>query len=66
MRYGGALASFLAAGASLLAAAVVCAQTAALDPAQACPNKSIRFIAPYPAGGTSDILGCFIGQKMTE
>ena len=66
MRYGGALASFLAAGASLLAAAVVCAQTAAVDPAQTYPNKSIRLIAPYPAGGTSDILGRFIGQKMTE
>ena len=66
MRFCRALSNFVAAGASVLAAAAVFAQTAPADPAHAYPNKSIRFIAPYPAGGTSDILGRFIGQKMTE
>src|SRR6185369_16737082 len=49
-----------------VSAPAVYAQTAPADPAQAYPARSIRFIAPYPAGGTSDILGRLIGQKMTE
>jgi tripartite-type tricarboxylate transporter receptor subunit TctC len=34
--------------------------------AQAYPNKPIRLIVPYAAGGTSDILGRQIGPKLTE
>jgi len=30
------------------------------------PNRSIRAVVPYPAGGTSDILMRLIGQKLTE
>lgn len=30
------------------------------------PNKPIKIIVPYPAGGTSDILARAVGQKMTE
>ena len=44
--------------------ALCCAQTEAI--AQSYPNKSIRVIVPYPAGGTSDILTRLIGVKLTE
>jgi tripartite-type tricarboxylate transporter receptor subunit TctC len=30
------------------------------------PNRSIRIIVPFPAGGPSDVLARIIGQKMTE
>lgn len=35
-------------------------------PAQTFPAKPIRFIVPFPAGGTSDILTRLIGAKLTE
>jgi tripartite-type tricarboxylate transporter receptor subunit TctC len=35
-------------------------------PAQEYPAKPIRWIIPYPPGGTSDFLARLIGQKMTE
>lgn len=34
--------------------------------AQAYPNKPVRLVVPYAAGGTSDILGRQIGPKLTE
>src|SRR3954462_3096467 len=34
--------------------------------AQSYPNKPIRLIVPYAAGGTSDILARQIGPKLTE
>ncbi len=34
--------------------------------AQPYPNKAIRVIVPYAAGGTSDILARLIGPKLTE
>jgi len=30
------------------------------------PNKSIKIIVPFPAGGTSDVLARMVGQKWTE
>ena len=38
----------------------------AQDPATTYPNRAIRVVVPYPAGGTSDILMRLIGQKLTE
>lgn len=38
----------------------------ATAPAQEYPAKPIRWIIPYPPGGTSDFLARLIGQKMTE
>lgn len=47
------------AGATFLVIAVPAA-------AQNYPSKPIRFIAPFPPGGASDILCRIIGQKLTE
>ena len=33
---------------------------------QAYPGKPIRFICPYPAGGSTSVLARLIGQKLTE
>ena len=39
---------------------------AAADAAADYPNRPIRFIAPFVAGGPSDILSRLLGQKLTE
>jgi tripartite-type tricarboxylate transporter receptor subunit TctC len=36
------------------------------DPSRTFPSKPIRLIVPFPPGGSNDILGRFIAQKMTE
>jgi len=38
----------------------------AADVAADYPNRSIRFIAPFVAGGPSDMLSRLLGQKLTE
>ncbi len=30
------------------------------------PTKPVRFIAPYPPGGSSDVLARVIAQKLTD
>ena len=37
----------------------------AAEPA-AFPNRPIRMIVPFPAGGPSDIVARLLGQKMSE
>ncbi|HET7669050.1 MAG TPA: tripartite tricarboxylate transporter substrate binding protein [Burkholderiales bacterium] len=49
----------------MLVGAVLFAIAAAVQ-AQAYPNKPIRIIVPYAAGGTSDILARQIGPKLNE
>ena len=49
---------------SLLGAALVAA--AATTCAQTYPSKPIRFIAPFPPGGSSDVLCRVLGQKLAE
>ena len=51
--------------ASLLGAAV-CALIAGVAAGQAYPTKPIRMIAPYPPGGTSDIVARIVSQKLTD
>jgi len=34
--------------------------------AQDFPNKAVRFVIPYPPGGSTDLLGRFVGQKLSE
>jgi tripartite-type tricarboxylate transporter receptor subunit TctC len=48
---------------SVCAAGTASAQTS--DPSR-FPTKPIRMIVPFPPGGSNDILGRFIAQKMTE
>jgi tripartite-type tricarboxylate transporter receptor subunit TctC len=50
-----------------VAAALSAAMLAALPPgaaAQAYPNKPIRLIVPYPAGGGSDVMARAIAEKL--
>jgi tripartite-type tricarboxylate transporter receptor subunit TctC len=37
-----------------------------LDDGKAYPNRAIRMIVPFPAGGPADIVARFVGQKMSE
>ena len=36
------------------------------DAAKDFPNRSIKIVVPFPAGGPSDVLARLIGQKMSE
>ena len=52
-----------------LAAPIVVTITAGVAWAQApaaYPQKTLRIVVPFPAGGTTDILARSIGQKLTE
>ena len=47
-----------------MALALACASPSAAQ--QAYPSKPIRFIVPYPPGGTTNLMSRLIGQKLTE
>ena len=49
-----------------LAIAALCALAPVPVAAQEYPTKPIRWIVPYPPGGTSDFVARLIGQKLTE
>jgi len=46
----------------IVAAAVVCGAAQA----QNYPNKFVKFVVTYPAGGSSDAMARIIGQRLTE
>jgi len=50
-------------GAVLAIAAVLCAGSVA---AQTYPSKPVRLIVTYPPGGSSDLMGRVLGQKLSE
>ncbi|MCA3070399.1 MAG: tripartite tricarboxylate transporter substrate binding protein [Rhodocyclaceae bacterium] len=50
----------------LLAAITFTAAVHAQPSAASYPAKPIRWIVPYPTGGTSDFLARLIGQKLTD
>ncbi len=52
--------------AGIAAVAAAALLSAAAVQAQVYPNKPIRIIVPYAAGGTSDILARAIGPKLTD
>ncbi len=45
---------------------LLAASPAALAQTAPYPSKPVRLIVPWPAGGTTDILGRVIGQKLSE
>src|SRR5258707_15149208 len=49
-----------------LAAALLVLLWPALAGAQDFPNKPIRLIVPFPAGGPNDIIARVVGQRMSE
>ena len=51
---------------SLLGAAAALALTGTGHAQSAWPNKPVRLVVPFTPGGSSDILGRAIGQKLTE
>ena len=54
----------LFAGVWLLIASSALSASAA--DAQTYPNKPIRFVVPFPAGGIADVMARVIGQKFTD
>jgi len=46
--------------------AAVCAMAAASTSAQEYPHKPIRLIAPFAAGGGTDVLARIVGQRLSE
>src|SRR5204863_9205741 len=51
-----------------LAAILLAASLAGLGPAAASdyPNRPVKWIVPYPPGGTTDVLARIIAQWLTE
>jgi len=62
MRRGLRAFSMFFAGLGLLAATAAGAQT---NPAASYPSRAITMVVPFPAGGTTDILGRFVGQALS-
>jgi tripartite-type tricarboxylate transporter receptor subunit TctC len=58
--------SVLFAGWFITAALVFAIDTRAQSPAAGYPNKQIRLIVPFAAGGPADVLARALGQKLTE
>ena len=51
---------------TLLCGCVASTATAQAQDASRFPAKPLRLIVPFPPGGSNDILGRFIAQKLTE
>jgi len=52
--------------ASAFAITVVLSSLPAVAQQTAWPERSVRFIVPFPAGGPTDIIARVVGQKMSE
>jgi tripartite-type tricarboxylate transporter receptor subunit TctC len=56
----------LARAAALVSACLLGASAQAQSPADKYPDKPIRIIVPYPPGGSVDVLGRVLAQRMQE
>src|SRR5258708_2209440 len=52
-------------GALLFACLGLAATTAAAD-AQTYPNRPVRWVVGYPAGGSTDIIARLVGHRLSE
>ena len=52
--------------ARILALCLLAALAGAASAQQAYPNKSIRFITPFPPGGGTTVVARLVGQKLSE
>lgn len=50
----------------LAAAALLCAATGAVAQDAAWPNKPIKFIVPFPPGGTSDVMARMVSEELAK
>ena len=53
-------------GLALLIAGVTPSGARAQSPAADFPSRPVRMIIPYPAGGTTDVIGRMLAQKLGE
>src|SRR5262249_54849779 len=51
---------------ALLALAIGCLALGSVRAQDAFPNKPIRLVVTYPAGGSSDLMARIMGQKLSE
>lgn len=56
----------LAAAVSLIAPSAALAQASSTGSAQAYPAKPVRVVIPWPPGGSNDIVGRMVLQKLAE
>ncbi|MBI1988373.1 MAG: hypothetical protein HYS65_01325, partial [Betaproteobacteria bacterium] len=54
------------AGAFCVVSSLPLAAGAATPAKDEYPNRPLRFIVPFPAGGSTDIIARIIGQRLTE
>jgi tripartite-type tricarboxylate transporter receptor subunit TctC len=51
---------------ALLLATAIVGLASGVALAQEYPVRPIRFVIPFPPGGSTDTLGRMLGQKLTE
>jgi tripartite-type tricarboxylate transporter receptor subunit TctC len=58
--------TFLRTSLAVIGLASVLAHTTASAQAQAYPNRSVKIVVPFAAGGPADVYARFIAQRLTE